>query len=123
MRAGLFGGTFNPIHKGHLMAAEQVFQRFSMDRLYIVPCRVPPHKCPAYLAPASERIRMIQLALPADARYCLSHVEIQRSGLSYTIDTVDHFRTRIIPRCHPVSDHGHGCLSGDSYLEKLAETA
>lgn len=97
MRAGLFGGTFNPIHKGHLMAAERVLQGFFLDRLYIVPCRVPPHKFPAYLAPASLRIRMIQLALPSDARYCLSDVEIQRSGPSFTIDTVDHFRTRIIP--------------------------
>ncbi len=97
MRAGVFGGTFNPIHKGHLMVAERVLHRFSLDRLYIVPCRVPPHKFPALLAPAAERVRMIQLALPADARYCLSDVEIQRKGRSYTIDTVDHFNTRITP--------------------------
>jgi len=97
MRAGLFGGTFNPIHKGHLMAVEQVLQRFYLDRLYIIPCRLPPHKFPAYLAPADQRIRMIQLALPTDARYYLSDIEIQRSGPSYTIDTVDHFRTRILP--------------------------
>ncbi len=97
MRAGVFGGTFNPIHKGHLMVAERVFHRFSLDRLYIVPCRVPPHKFPAFLAPAAERVRMIQLALPADARYCLSDVEIQREGRSYTIDTVDQFKTRITP--------------------------
>ncbi|BBO70733.1 putative nicotinate-nucleotide adenylyltransferase [Desulfosarcina alkanivorans] len=97
MRAGLFGGTFNPIHRGHLMAAERVLDHFSLDRLYIIPCRVPPHKFPAYLAPAGERMRMIQLALPADPRYQLSDVEIQRSGPSYTIDTVVHFRTRIIP--------------------------
>ena len=97
MRAGVFGGTFNPIHKGHLMVAERVFQRFSLDRLYIIPCREPPHKFPAFLAPAAERVRMIQLALPTDSRYCLSDVEIQRSGPSYTIDTVDHFKTRITP--------------------------
>lgn len=97
MRAGLFGGTFNPIHKGHLMVAEQVLHRFSLDRLYIVPCRVPPHKFPVFLAPAAERVRMIQLALPADTRYCLSDVEIRREGRSYTIDTVDHFKARITP--------------------------
>ena len=79
------------------MVADRVLQGFSLDRLYIIPCRVPPHKFPAYLAPAAKRLRMIQLALPADARYRLSDVEIQRSGPSYTIDTVDHFRTRIIP--------------------------
>ena len=97
MRAGVFGGTFNPIHKGHLMVAERVLHRFSLDRLYIVPCRVPPHKFPAFLAPAAERVRMIQLALPADTRYCLSDLEIRREGRSYTIDTVDHFKTRITP--------------------------
>ncbi len=97
MRAGLFGGTFNPIHKGHLMVAERVLQRFSLDRLFIIPCREPPHKLPVYLAPAAQRVRMIQLALPPDHRYRLSDVEIQRSGPSYTIDTIDHFRTWIIP--------------------------
>ena len=97
MRAGVFGGTFNPIHKGHMMVAERALHRFSLDRLYIVPCRVPPHKFPAFLAPAAERVQMIQLALPADVRYCLSDVEIQREGRSYTIDTVDHFKARITP--------------------------
>jgi nicotinate-nucleotide adenylyltransferase len=97
MRAGLFGGTFNPIHNGHLMAAQRVLDHFTLDRLYLIPCRVPPHKSPAYLAPAAERIRMIRLALPADTRYRLSDVETQRSGPSYTIDTVDCFRTHIVP--------------------------
>jgi nicotinate-nucleotide adenylyltransferase len=97
MRAGLFGGTFNPIHKGHLMAVGQALRRFSLDRVYIIPCREPPHKAPAYLAPAAQRIRMARLALPTDPRYCLSDIEIKRSGPSYTIDTVSHFRTRIIP--------------------------
>ena len=97
MRAGLFGGTFNPIHNGHLMVAERVVQHFFLDRLFIIPCRVPPHKFPVYLAPATQRVRMVQLALSTDARYCLSEVEIQRSGPSYTIDTIDHFRTRILP--------------------------
>jgi len=97
MRAGLFGGTFNPIHKGHLMVVERVLRRFSLDRLYIIPCRVPPHKVPAFLAPTAERVRMIQLALPTDDRYCVSDVEIQRKGPSYTIDTVNHFKTQIIP--------------------------
>ncbi len=97
MRAGLFGGTFNPIHNGHLMAAGRVLQRFALDRLYMIPCRVPPHKSSAYLAPAAQRMRMIQLALPSDTRYRLSDIEIQRSGPSYTIDTANHFQIRIIP--------------------------
>jgi len=120
MRAGLFGGTFNPIHKGHLMAAEQVLQRFALDRLYIVPCRVPPHKLPAYLAPAAHRVRMIQLALPSDGRCRLSDVEIQRSGPSYTIDTVAHFAARIIPGASIYLVMGMDAFFGDSYLETPA---
>lgn len=79
------------------MAAEQALERFCLDRLYIVPCREPPHKHPAYLAPAIHRLRMIRLCMPADARYRLSEVEVQRSGPSYTIDTVNRFRTEIVP--------------------------
>ena len=97
MRAGLFGGTFNPIHNGHLMVAAQVLQRFRLDRLFIIPCRVPPHKSPAYLAPAADRAGMIQLALPADERYRLSEVESRREGPSYTIDTVTHFASAVVP--------------------------
>lgn len=97
MRAGLFGGTFNPIHKGHLKVVEQVLHRFGLDRLYLIPCRIPPHKAPAYLAPAADRVRMIRLALPADRRIHLSEVEIRRTGFSYTIDTVTHFSLRIVP--------------------------
>lgn len=97
MRAGLFGGTFNPVHKGHLMVIERTLQRFSLDRLYVIPCRVPPHKSPAYLAPAAHRLHMVQLALSKDKRCHASDVEIQRSGPSYTFDTVNHFNTRIIP--------------------------
>jgi nicotinate-nucleotide adenylyltransferase len=97
MRAGLFGGTFNPIHNGHLMVAQQVLQRLSLDRLYIIPCREPPHKSPDYLAPAADRVGMVRLALPADLRYRLSEVEIRRGGPSFTIDTVSHFAAAVLP--------------------------
>jgi len=97
MRAGLFGGTFNPIHNGHLMVAEQVLERFALDRLYIIPCRKPPHKSPDYLAPSADRVRMVRLALPDDSRYRLSDIEIRRSGPSYTIETVTHFADAVLP--------------------------
>ena len=97
MQAGLFGGTFNPIHNGHLMVAQTVVHRFALDRFYFIPCRVPPHKVPIHLAPAADRARMVRLALPMDTRYHLSDVELQRSGPSYTIDTVDHFTRQVLP--------------------------
>ncbi|WP_419660564.1 NadD: predicted nicotinate-nucleotide adenylyltransferase [Desulfosarcina variabilis str. Montpellier] len=97
MRAGLFGGTFNPIHNGHLMVAQKVLARFALECLYVIPCRTPPHKQPVYLAPAADRLRMIQLALPDDPRLHLSEIEIQRNGASYTIDTVHAFAAQITP--------------------------
>ncbi len=98
MRAGLFGGTFNPIHNGHMTVAEQSLRNLGLDCLFIVPCRRPPHKSPAYLAPAADRLHMIRLALPADDRYRISEVEIRRMGPSYTIDTIERFKTTIAPR-------------------------
>ena len=97
MRAGLFGGTFNPIHNGHLMVAREVLARFMLDCIYVIPCWTPPHKHPAYLAPAADRVRMIQMGLPDDPRLHLSEIEIQRKGPSYTIDTVNTFAAQIIP--------------------------
>lgn len=79
------------------MVAEQVLERFSLDRLYIIPCREPPHKSPDYLAPAADRVRMVRLVLPDDSRYRLSEVEIERNGPSYTIDTVTHFSAVVLP--------------------------
>jgi nicotinate-nucleotide adenylyltransferase len=92
MRVGLFGGTFNPIHNGHLMVAAQVCRFFLLDHLYIIPCRLPPHKQPSILASAFHRLRMIELALLEDTRYHISRVELERSGPSYTITTVEHFK-------------------------------
>jgi nicotinate-nucleotide adenylyltransferase len=97
MRAGLFGGTFNPIHNGHLMVAEQSLKALGLDCLSIVPCRTPPHKSPAYLAPAADRLHMIRLALPVDVRYRISELEIRRQGPSYTIDTIDRFQAAMTP--------------------------
>lgn len=97
MRVGLFGGTFNPIHNGHLMVARCVLAHCSLDRLYIVPCRTPPHKSPANLAPTDHRLRMIALALPDDDRYRLSTMEIDRPGPSYTVDTAAAFARQITP--------------------------
>ena len=97
MRAGLFGGTFNPIHDGHLMLARRAVQSLALERLYLIPCRKPPHKRPDCLAPGPDRLRMIELALPDDHRYRFSDIELQRTGPSYTIDTVVQFRTRILP--------------------------
>ena len=91
MRVGLLGGSFNPIHFGHLRAAEEVREALNLDLIYFVPAAVPPHKSPEGLAPPEHRLAMVRLATTGNRYFMVSDVEIRRSGPSYTIDTVRHF--------------------------------
>ena len=92
MRIGLFGGTFNPVHLGHLRAAVEVRQGFELDEIFLIPAALPPHKLPGEVAAAADRLNMLNLALGADSGLKVSNVELNRSGPSYTIDTVEHFK-------------------------------
>ena len=87
-RAGLFGGTFNPVHLGHLRVALEVGQGFAMDRLYFIPAAIPPHKENGGIADAGHRYEMLSQAIAGEQRFFLSDVELRRPGRSYTIDTV-----------------------------------
>ena len=93
MRIGLFGGTFNPIHHGHVKAARQVMLNFGLDHVCFIPCAIPPHKLQSPLAPAAARLEMIRLALATSSRMMVSDVEIRRTGPSYTVDTMRHFKS------------------------------
>ncbi|MBI3268387.1 MAG: nicotinate-nucleotide adenylyltransferase [Planctomycetes bacterium] len=88
-RVGILGGTFNPVHLGHLFVAEEVAWRLSLDRLLLIPCAVPPHKGTRELAPAEDRLAMTRLAAAGNPRLAVSDVEIRRGGTSYTIRTLD----------------------------------
>ena len=92
MRIGLFGGTFNPVHLGHLRAAVEVRQGFELDEIFMIPAAMPPHKVPGEVAASADRLNMLNLALGADSGLKVSNVELKRSGPSYTIDTVQHFK-------------------------------
>ena len=85
---GLFGGTFDPIHLGHIQVAEEVKKNFSLDEILFIPSALPPHKEPGYVADARDRLEMIKLALSGYADFTVSDVELKRPGPSYTIDTV-----------------------------------
>ena len=95
MRIGLFGGTFNPIHFGHLRAAEEVFDGFDMHHLYFIPSALPPHKDWEKVASAADRLEMTKLALTDHPGFLLSDAELQRCGPSFTIDTVNEFKDRL----------------------------
>ena len=92
MRIGLFGGTFNPIHRGHLRAASEVKKGFNLDQVFLIPAALPPHKTPGAVADADDRLQMIHLATKGLSGITVSDVELNRPGPSYTIDTVCHFK-------------------------------
>jgi nicotinate-nucleotide adenylyltransferase len=94
-RIGLFGGTFNPIHIGHLRAALEVAEGFDLDYVLLIPAAAPPHKAPGGLAAAADRMNMIELAVKGEPRLKVSDVEIRRGGRSYTVDTVRYFRSEL----------------------------
>ena len=91
MRVGLLGGSFNPIHFGHLRAAEEDREALGLDLVYFVPAASPPHKVEGDLAPAEHRLHMVRLATKGNRHFMVSDVEIRRTGRSYTIETVRYF--------------------------------
>ncbi len=95
MRVGLFGGSFNPIHFGHLRAAEEVREMLKLDLVYFVPASSPPHKPEGELAPGEHRLQMVRLATKGNRHFMVSDAEIRRAGRSYTIDTAKHFTTTL----------------------------
>jgi len=92
VRLGLFGGTFNPIHMGHLRAAVEVAEAFSLDRLLLIPSANPPHKNTDGMASARERLEMLRLAIEGVPHFEASDVELARTGPSYTIETLRYFQ-------------------------------
>lgn len=92
-RIGLFGGTFNPIHFGHLRAAQEVKERFGMDEMYLIPSAIPPHKSSEDIANAEHRLEMVRLAAAECKDMRVSDIELNRPGPSYTVDTIRHFKS------------------------------
>lgn len=88
LRLGLFGGSFNPIHYGHLAIAREAHDKLGLDRVLFIPTGTPPHKQNRDLAPARDRYEMVRLAVEGTQFFDLSDMEIRRRGKSYSIDTV-----------------------------------
>ncbi len=91
MKWGLFGGTFDPIHFGHLRAAQELIELLNLDRIIFIPAALPPHKTARVITPFEHRLQMLQLAISGNDQFSFSDVESLRPGKSYSIDTVQYF--------------------------------
>ena len=94
MRLGIFGGTFDPPHVGHLLAASDAIEHLTLDRLVFVPAAVQPLKAGRDTASGAHRLAMVRLTIGADTRLQSDSVEVDRDGLSYTVDTLREFARR-----------------------------
>jgi len=112
MKIGIFGGTFNPIHQGHLAIAEEVRKTIGLDRILLIPAGRPPHKNGRRILPAKHRLEMARLAVQGRPKMAVSDLEITRRGKSYTIRTV-----RALERKHPEGTEFYLILGLDAFLE------
>jgi nicotinate-nucleotide adenylyltransferase len=94
VRLGIFGGSFDPPHVGHLLTAIDAFEFLKLDKLLFVPAAVQPLKAGLATATAPQRLAMVRLLVGADERFDVDAVEIERAGLSYTVDTLETFAQR-----------------------------
>lgn len=94
MRLGIFGGSFDPPHIGHLLAAVDAYEALSLDRLVFVPAAAQPLKLGAAAATAQQRLDMVRLMVGDDPRFAVDPIEIARAGLSYTVETLAEFERR-----------------------------
>lgn len=96
MKWGLLGGTFDPIHMGHLRCAEEILEMFDLNRIIFVPASRPPHKLGAEITPFFHREQMVRLAIEDNPSFSFSDVENQREGKSYSVETIEYFLSRYL---------------------------
>jgi nicotinate-nucleotide adenylyltransferase len=96
VRIGILGGTFNPPHLGHLICAQEAYLQLGLDRVTLIPARIPPHKAVEDEPGAEHRLELCRLAIQGDEeRFAVSDVEIVRTGPSYTVDTLEELHSRV----------------------------
>jgi len=111
LRLALFGGTFDPIHNGHLAMAREAAGRCALDRVWIIPANRPPHKASATHAPYKDRLRMVEIACAAEPGFEASRLE-EGEGRSYSIDTIEKVRATLKPE-----DELHFLIGADAFAE------
>ncbi len=90
MRLGILGGTFDPVHYGHLLLAESCREACRLDQVWFLPAAVPPHKQQQALAPGAQRVEMLELAIAGHPAFQVSPYEVNRGGVNYTVETLTH---------------------------------
>lgn len=95
MREGILGGSFDPVHKGHVTIAREAVRRLSLDRLLFMPARIPPHKLGRPMSDAAHRLAMVRLSIADDPALDVSELELSRPGTTYTVDTIRALLTEI----------------------------
>jgi nicotinate-nucleotide adenylyltransferase len=95
IRIGIMGGTFDPIHNGHLVLAEQIRTRFNLQKIYFIPVGNPPHKKNVTKSTKYDRLNMTKLAIESNKNFEISDIEIKKEEVSYTIDTVREIRNTV----------------------------
>ncbi|HIX65846.1 MAG TPA: nicotinate (nicotinamide) nucleotide adenylyltransferase [Candidatus Anaerotruncus excrementipullorum] len=110
MRTGVYGGTFNPVHLGHVKLAEAYRQALGLDRLLVIPDCQPPHKQAEDLAPGPQRLEMCRLAFAGDPAAQVSDLELRRGSRSYTVDTLEQLHARF------PEDTFYLIMGGDMFL-------
>ena len=109
-RIGLFGGTFNPIHLGHLRGAEEIWEAFRLEEIIFIPSSIPPHKVTEKVIEAKHRLEMVRLATATNPHFSTSDLELSRHGKSYSIDTIHFFRDSL-------QEAPFFILGGDAFVE------
>ena len=118
MKIGLLGGSFNPIHIGHLILAESAKGQLSLEKILFIPSHLPPHKTAQGVVSAKHRYEMVRLAVKDKASFGVSDIEVQRRGTSYTIETVKTLRKKM-PSATFTFLIGSDCLKGLSTWKEI----
>jgi nicotinate-nucleotide adenylyltransferase len=113
-RIGLMGGTFDPVHHGHLSIASQALHEWELEQVLFIPAKAPPHKRGREVTPAEHRYLMVELAIASHPRFFGSRLELERPGDSFTVETLCHFNEA---GCDP--DHLFFIVGADSVLDLL----
>jgi nicotinate-nucleotide adenylyltransferase len=114
-RLGILGGTFDPVHCGHLVIAEEARARLNLEEIRFVPSGQPPHKSGQTITPAADRLAMLRLAIAGNTAFTLTTMEIERTGPSYTVDTLSQLARDEGPDCAL-----HFIVGGDALPDLLS---